>query len=419
MRSLIQSVRSRFSGIPVQAWVLGFLVAVTLERLVGDAIAGPLGLGKIPRLFGLRYMIKSPLLIPSTIAYLLAIYLVPLSVVARVTSPLIRRLPDRLSMLLLLVAIYGALHVWGGLDEYRLLVLQFILVSILLTVSLNLVNGYMGEFSCARAGFMAMGAYVTSIVTVGAFVYDDVFGPPWLPPALVRFGFPIGFPIALIIGGLVTALCALAVAIPAFRARGDYLGIITLAFGFIIKSLFENLEVVGGPRGFMNQPKWAGLPVTFAWTIVGVWVMRNYVSSILGKGTQGVRDDWTAADVMTVNPRRVKVVTFMLSAFWAGVAGGLFAHVMGYINPGTFGIMKTAEVLAMLYLGGLNSISGSILGATVYQFLIEALRPFGIAKWMVIPLLLIVFMIRRPWGVIPFREFGFLRKEVGHASSSD
>lgn len=227
------------------------------------------------------------------------------------------------------------------------------------------------------------------------------------------------FPIALIIGGLVTALSSLLVAIPAFRTRGDYLAIITLAYTFIVKSLFENLEVVGGPRGFMNQPKWASLPVTFAWTIVGVWVMRNYVSSTFGKGTQGVRDDWTAADVMTVNPRRVKMITFMLSAFWSGVAGGLFAHVMGYINPATFGIMKTAEVLAMLYMGGLNSISGSIVGAVLYQLLLEALRPLGIAKWMVIPVIIIVFMLRRPWGLISFMEFGFLKKEVRHAPASD
>jgi branched-chain amino acid transport system permease protein len=170
----------------------------------------------------------------------------------------------------------------------------------------------------------------------------------------------------------------------------------------------------------MNQPTtWASLPVVFVCTLVGVWVMRNYVSSILGKGATVVRDDETAAEVMTVNTRRVKVITFMLSAFWSGVAGGLFAHVIGYINPGTFGIMKTAEVMAMLYMGGLNSISGSIVGAVLYQLLIEALRPLGIAKWMVIPVIIIVFMLRRPWGLISFREFGVLRKEVRRAPASD
>lgn len=415
MRFLIQKLRSLFTGIPIQAWVLGFLVAAAIERLMGDAMGGLLGLGTVPRLFGLRFMIKSPLLIPSTVVYLLVVYFVPLSIVTWLTAPLIKRFPSRLSMPLLLVVLYGTIHVWGGLDEYRMLVLQFIFISILLTVSLNLVNGYMGEFSCASAGFMAVGAYVASILTVWGFVHDDVFGPPVLPPALGPFAFPI----ALIIGGLVSALAALLVAIPSFRTRGDYLAVISLAVTFIIKSTFENLEVIGGPRGFMNQPRWASLPVVFAWTLVGVWVMRNYVSSILGKGATGIRDDETAAEVMTVNTRRVKVITFMLSALWTGIAGGLFAHVMGYINPGTFGIMKTAETFAMLYMGGLNSITGSIVGAVFYQFITEALRPLGIAKWMVIPLIVFAFILRRPWGLFSFREFGFLRKEVRRAPASD
>jgi len=415
MRALRQKLRALFSGIPIQALVLGFLMAVIIERFIGAVLAGSLGLGQIPRLFGLRYILKSPPLIPSTIAYLLMIYLVPIFVVAWLTAPLFKKIPSRLSAWLLIILLYGGLHIWGSLDEYRTLVLQFILISILLTVSLNLTNGYMGEFSCASGGFMAVGAYVTSVITVGGFVHDDVFGPPVLPPALGPFMFPI----ALIIGGVMTALSSLLVAIPAFRTRGDYLAIISLAYTFIIKSLFENLEVVGGPRGFMNQPRWASLPVVFIWTLLGVWIMHNYVSSTLGKGASGVRDDETAAEVMTVNTRRVKVVTFMLSAFWSGIAGGLFAHVMGYINPATFGIMKTAEVMAMLYMGGLNSVTGSIIGAVLFQFLMEALRPLEIAKWMFIPVIIILFMIFRPWGLISFREFAFLRKEVRRAPASD
>jgi len=415
MKSLIQKVRSRVSEIPTHAWLLGLLVATLIERLVGDAVAGSLGLGIIPRLFGVRYILTKPLLIPSVMAYLLVIYLVPISIVAWFSAPLIKKLPSRLSTPIFLLLLYGALHIWGGLDEYRLLVLQFILISILLTASLNLTNGYMGEFSCASGGFMAVGAYVTSVLTVWGFVNDDVFGPPALPPAIGPFMFPI----ALIIGGIVTALTALLVAIPSFRTRGDYLAIISLAYTFIIKSFLENLEVVGGPRGFMHMPKWANLPVVFLWTLAGLWVMHNYVSSLLGKGAPGVRDDELAAEVMTVDTRRVKVITFMLSAFWTGVAGGLFAHVMGYINPATFGIMKTAEIMAMLYMGGLNSITGSIVGAVLLKFLMEALRPLQVAKWIFIPVIIIFFMIRRPWGLVSFREFGILRKEVKRAPASD
>jgi len=212
------------------------------------------------------------------------------------------------------------------------------------------------------------------------------------------------FPIALILGGLVAALGALAVAIPSFRTRGDYLAIISLAFTFIVKSLIENLEIIGGPRGFMNQPPWADLPTVFVWTIVCIAIIYNFVRSTMGKALCAVRDDEIAAEALTVNTRRTKMVAFLFAAFWAGVAGGLFAHVMSYVNPGTFGILKLSEVLAMVYLGGLNSVVGSIVGAVSLQLLMEALRPLEVLKWIVIPILLILTMIFRPTGLIAFRE---------------
>jgi len=281
-----------------------------------------------------------------------------------------------------------------------MLFLNFVLISIILTLSLNLVNGYMGEFSCSHPGFMALGAYGASILTVLFFVNDDVFGAPLLPPALGPFLFPL----ALIGGGLLAAVGALLVAIPSFRTRGDYLAIISLAFMFIVKSLIENLEIFGGPRGFMNQPKWANLPTVFAWMAICVWMIYNFTRSTIGKAMCAVRDDETAASAMTVNTRRTKMVTFLFAAFWAGVAGGLFAHVIGYINPGTFGVYKLSEILAMVYLGGLNSVVGSIAGAVGLQLLMEVLRPLQLFKWIVIPVLLIVLMIRRPMGLIAFTE---------------
>jgi branched-chain amino acid transport system permease protein len=263
------------------------------------------------------------------------------------------------------------------------------------------VNGYMGEFSCSHPGFMALGAYTASVFTVVLFVQDNRFGAPWLPPGLGPFMFPIG----LILGGVVAALGALLVAIPSFRTRGDYLAIISLAFMFIIKSLFENLEIVGGPRGLGNQPDWATLPVVFLWAVVCVWIINNYVRSTVGKALNAVRDGELAADAMTVDTSRTKMVAFMFAAFWAGVAGGLFAHVLRYVNPGTFDIKKLAEVLAMVYLGGLNSVVGSIVGAVSFNLLGEALRPLELFKWIIIPLLLILVMIFRPTGLIAFKEF--------------
>jgi len=266
---------------------------------------------------------------------------------------------------------------------------------------LNVINGYMGEFSCSHPGFMAMGAYAASVFTVVLFVNDKLFGAALLPPALGPFMFPIG----LILGGLVAAASALLVAIPSFRTRGDYLAIISLAFLFIVKSLIENLEIVGGPRGLSKQPDLASLPVVFIWTAASLWIINNFVRSTLGKALNAVRDGEMAANAMTVNTRRAKMTAFLFAAFWAGVAGGLFAHVLRYVNPGTFGIQKLAEVLAMVYFGGLNSVYGSIVGAVSISLLGEALRPLEIYKWIIIPLLLILVMIFRPTGLIAFKEF--------------
>jgi branched-chain amino acid transport system permease protein len=174
---------------------------------------------------------------------------------------------------------------------------------------------------------------------------------------------------------------------------------------FIVKSMIENLEVVGGPRGLSSQPDWAGLPTVFLWTVACVWVINNFVRSIFGKALNAVRDEERAANAMTVNTRRTKITAFLFGAFWAGVAGGLFAHVLRYVNPGTFGIQKLAEVLAMVYFGGLNSVYGSIVGALSLSLLSEVLRPLEILKWIIIPLLLILLMIFRPTGLIAFKEF--------------
>ncbi|MEW5961806.1 MAG: branched-chain amino acid ABC transporter permease, partial [Chloroflexota bacterium] len=297
--------------------------------------------------------------------------------------------------------LYATLHIWSGLSDYRLLILRLTLIAIMLTLSLNVVNGYMGEFSCSHPGFMALGAYTASVFSVVLFVDDRVFGAPLLPPALGPFMFPLG----LMVAGLVAALGAILIAIPSFRTRGDYLAIISLAFLFIVKSLIENLEIVGGPRGLGSQPDWANLPTVFIWTVLCIWIINNFVRSTLGKALNAVRDDEMAANAMTVNTRQTKMTAFLFAAFWAGVAGGLFAHVLRYVNPGTFGIQKLAEVLAMVYFGGLNSVVGSIVGAVSFNLLSEALRPLEIFKWIIIPIMLILVMIFRPTGLIAFTEF--------------
>jgi branched-chain amino acid transport system permease protein len=397
-----------FAGIPLLAWLIGALIAVVLERLVGLPLARLLGMSKIPALFGILFVLEKPYLIPSALTYIFLVYAFPITFFAKWWGGSINRLagwllkyPLGVSAIVHLGFLYAILQIWADVSDYRLLVIRLILIAIIFTLSLNVINGYMGEFSCSHPGFIALGAYTASYFSVGLFVNDNLIGDAILPFSIGIFLFPVG----LILGGIVAALGAIVIAVPSFRTRGDYLAIISLAFMFIVKSLFENLEFTGGPRGLSNQPNWSSLPMVFAWTVICVWMINNFVRSTLGKALNAVRDDEIAAAAMTVNTRRTKMTAFLFAAFWAGVGGGLFAHVIRYVNPSTFGIQMLAEVLAMTYFGGLNSVVGSIVGAVSINLLSEALRPLEIYKWILIPLMLILVMIYRPTGLIAFKEF--------------
>ena len=402
-----RTFRIGWSRVPLIGWLFGALLAVTLERLVGNPLALAVGLPKIPALFGLDIMLKKPLLIPNAVLYVLLVYGLPMGIVTRAgIAPANRlaaglfRLPIVVTTVVYIGFLYAIFHVWAEVNDYRALVLKLTLIAIMFTLSLNVINGYMGEFSCSHPGFMALGAYCASVFSLGLFVDTRFFGTALLPPALGPFLFPV----ALVLGGLLAAVGALIVAVPSFRTRGDYLAIISLAFLFIVKSLIENLEYVRGPRGLSGQPDWANLPTVFLWTVACIWSINNFVRSTIGKALNAVRDNELAASAMTVDTRRTKMVAFLFSAFWAGIAGGLFAHVLRYVNPGTFGIQSLAEVLAMVYFGGLNSVYGSIVGAVSISLLGEALRPLEIFKWIIIPLLLILVMIYRPTGLVAFKD---------------
>jgi branched-chain amino acid transport system permease protein len=367
---------------------------------------------KLPALFGFTIALKTPALIPSAFLYVLVIYLLPLGIIARLGAGFANRLSAWLLRFPLLVSalvhvglLYATLQLWTGLSEYRLLIAKLTMIAVIVTLSLNVVNGYLGEFSCSHPGFMAIGAYTSSVFTVLLFVDENRFGAPLLPPEIGPFLFPV----SLILAGAMASISSLLVAIPSFRTRGDYLAIISLAFMFIVKSLFENLELVGGPRGLSNQPDYANLPTIFFWTILSIWVINNFVRSILGKALNAIRDGELAASAMSVDTRRTKMIGFMFAAFWAGISGGLFAHVIRFINPDTFGIRKLAEVLAMVYLGGLNSVAGSVVGAVGFNLMSEALRPLEILKWIIIPVLLILLMVFRPTGLISFTDLNIER----------
>ena len=317
------------------------------------------------------------------------------------------------------LALSFAIPEYGLLNRYVQMVLMYVGINIILAVSLNLVNGFMGEFSLAHAVFMAVGAYTAALLTMRV-----------LPVA----EFPALFPVAVLAGGLAAALLGLVVAVPSFKVRGDYLAIITLAFLMIVKSVIENIDAVGGPRGIPGIGKLTTLPWVFFWAVAVVWLVRNFVYSRYGRGVLAVREDEIASELMSVHTRRVKFLAFTLSSFGAGVAGALFAHLLQFISPRVFDVIKTTDILIMVYLGGIASIGGSILGATLYTVLLEILRPstvaallswlpavvfdplnehfirhLGVWRMVIMPLALVLVMLYWPRGIMGLREYrGFI-----------
>jgi branched-chain amino acid transport system permease protein len=282
----------------------------------------------------------------------------------------------------------------GCIDSYVGQIVMYIGINIILTASLNLVNGYMGEFSVGHAAFMAVGAYAASFLSLSVFPNNPVF-----------------FPLSLVGGGIAASFAGLLIAIPAFKTRDDYLAIITLALLMIVKSVFENLPWFGGPQGYSGIHRYTNLSWVFVWTVLTVVVIRNLVQSKFGRGIIAVRDDEIAANLVSVDTKRVKILAFVISSFFAGVAGGLFAHLIQFINPRSFSLVKSTDILLMLYLGGAGSLTGSVLGASIWTVLVEALRFLGIWRFVVAPVGLIALMMYRPLGIMGGRELSRPRRK--------
>ena len=338
-----------------------------------------------------------------------------------------------LNMLLVVFAIglLFAAH-FSIIDGYIQIVIMTIGINIMMSTSLNLVNGNMGEFTCGHAAFMCIGAYISSILSV--FCFGTKFGEPLLPAASVL----IVFPIILLIGGAVAAVSSLLVSVPSFKTRDDYLAIISIAVNYMIISAIENLDFVGGSRGFqgMKDTTWAMIdifdgPWMLFWvinfTIFTVWVIRRFISSTYGKGVNANCQDEVAAEIMSVNTNKIKIINFMVAAGLAGCAGGLYAHIVGYVNPQSFNILNSTEAWVRVYLGGMGSLSGAVISAIIFTGLLEVLRSqaiidgllspvtfmfpdwepsAGVIKWVMIPLMLIIVMQFRPEGIMGNRELG-------------
>jgi len=278
---------------------------------------------------------------------------------------------------------------------YRILVLSGL--NVMLALSLNLINGVTGQFSIGHAGFMAVGAYTSAAFTV--YAVPAMFGGT-APTGLVAALF---FLVAILIGGCLAAVAGFLVGLPSMRLRGDYLAIVTLGFGEIIRVAILNIDAVGGARGFAGIPQ----QTTFGWVLAGAIitfvVIRNLLRSYHGRALLAIREDEIAAEALGVPTTRYKVTAFVISAFFAGGAGALFSHYT-YLHTNSFTFMKSIEVIVMVVLGGMGSLTGSILGAVLLTALPEALRFASADRLIIYSALLIVLMIARPQGILGNRE---------------
>ncbi len=296
-----------------------------------------------------------------------------------------------------------------GTDDYIHLLLMYVSVNVVLAMSLNLVNGYTGQFSLGHAGFMAIGAYVSAY----ASTHFSIF------PESVNF---LNFFIYSTLAGLAAAIAGFLVGQPSLRLRGDYLAIVTLGFGEIIRVALLNLDFLGGARGYSGIPGFPNFYLGFLfsafWILACFFTIWRLIRSSHGRGFLSVREDEIAAQAMGVNTTQVKVRAFILSSFFAGIAGSIFAHVTSYISPSSFTFLQSVNAVIMVVLGGMGSMSGSIIAAFIITLLPELLRPLqevtGIDLRMIIySLSLILIMIVRPQGLLGGTEItSFWRKYV-------
>ncbi len=273
------------------------------------------------------------------------------------------------------------------INPYYYTIIIYIGINIMLASSLNLINGFAGQFSLGHAGFMAIGGYTAAYLT----------SVMQAQPGTV--GGNIMFFAALLIAGLVAAIFGVLVGIPSLRLKGDYLAIVTLGFGEIIRVIIQSLDFLGGARGFTSIPKFTNFAWVFCMAAVLIFIIANLVRSTYGKGFLAVADDEISAEAMGINSTYYKVVAFVTGAFFAGMAGGLYAHFVTYINPSQFGFVKSIELVVMVILGGMGNTVGVILSAMLLTILPEALRAIAEYRMVIYSLTLVVIMITRPQGL--------------------
>ena len=291
-----------------------------------------------------------------------------------------------LKMLVFALIVYGiimGLTSAGMLSAFWQLNLIFAGINIILAASLNLINGYTGQFSLGHAGFMAVGAYVGVVLTTN---------------------FQMAFPVAILAGGVTAGLLGALIGLPTLRLRGDYLAIATLGLGEIVRIVIINVPYVGGAAGFKGIPHHTDFTWVFCLMLVTLFIIKNFVNSRHGRACLAIRENEIAAESMGVNTTRYKVLAFSIGAFFAGVAGVLFGHNMYILSPASFTFMQSFNILIMVVMGGLGSMTGSIAGALVVTFLSAALASFPNARMIIYALALILLMFYRPQGLFGYIE---------------
>lgn len=301
----------------------------------------------------------------------------------------------------------------AGIDDYTARLLVFIAINVILATSLNLINGFTGQFSIGHAGFMAVGAYSSAYFTVthgkqieAAFSFLGETGAA-----------SVVLLIAIAIGAVVAAIAGAIVGIPSLRLKGDYLAIVTLGFAEIIRIVILNIDAVGGATGY-QVPGYANFLWVGIFAVLTVVIIRNIVKSDAGRALVSIREDELAAEAMGVNTTRYKVTSFVISSAFAGIAGVLFAHYNKFLSTNDFQFIKSFEIIIMIVIGGMGSMTGAIIGAIVVTLLPELLRQlpaihvgattfqFSDLRLVIFALILILTMILRPQGIFGTSEFG-------------
>ena len=267
-------------------------------------------------------------------------------------------------------------------------------INIILAVSLNLINGHTGQFSLGHAGFMAVGGYSAAKF---ALVLQPHL-PPWMQPAIFICG--------LLLGGILAAVAGLMVGVPTLRLRGDYLAIVTLGFGEIIRVVLQTTDSLGAATGLTGIPNWTNFGWAWGCAAMTVFVVASLVNSTYGRGFIAVHDDEIAASASGVNPVRYKVTAFIIGAFFAGIAGGLYAHHKQFISPSGFDFMKSIDIVVMVILGGMGRTAGVVIAAVLLTILPEVLRGVAEYRMIIYALLIIGLMLARPQGLFTFGKLG-------------